>query len=211
MSDAQIQTGQVQAYLTDFLQEQSAALKSILRTYVLRAGLAQGAESLAVTEEIFQDTIVQVLALDTKFLEAPSPRAWFIRVSLNILLRRRASVARRYRFEVLTSDLASRANGFADDDLLDQLATQISAGPESAYVAQEQVSELLALVSQEDARLLSLLVIAEYDAASVGHQLGISPEAVRVRLHRALRRLRQAWHAQQPDQVEQVRETKNDE
>ncbi len=192
MSDAQFCPGQTHAYLNSFLQEHSVALKNILSAYVLRAGMATGANVHLVTEEIFQDTVLQVMDLGERFLAVQQPRTWFIRVALNVIQRRRTSLAKRYRFEVLVSDLASE--GAPNEvEFLEQLTTSTIAGPEQAFEAHEQVREMLSLVSPEDARLLSLIVLYECDATTVGRQLGISPEAVRVRLHRALRRLRAIW------------------
>lgn len=193
MSDAQFRTEQLNAYLNGFLQEHAAALKNILCVYVLRADLASGANAHLVTEEIFQDTVVQVMALGERFMSVQQPRTWFLRVALNILLRRRASLAKRARFEVLVSDLAARSAVPGEDDFLEQLATPTVEGPEQAFESREQVREMLSLVSPEDARVLNLIVLYEFDAGTVGRQLGMSPEAVRVRLHRALRRLRKAW------------------
>lgn len=193
MSDAQFRTGPINAYLNSFLQEHTAALKNILAAYVLRAGLATGSNVPLVAEEIFQDTVLQVMDLGERFLAVQQPRTWFIRVALNVMQRRRATMAKRYRFEVLVSDLVSTAE-IPEEELLEQLAVSKLAGPEQAFETQEQVQEMLSLVSSEDARLLNLMVLHECDAATVGHHLGITPEAVRVRLHRALRRLRTAWN-----------------
>ncbi len=193
MSDAHFRAGPANAYLDSFLQEHAAALKNILAAYVLRAGLATGSNVPLVAEEIFQDTVLQVMNLGERFLTVQQPRTWFIRVALHVIQRRRVNLAKRYRFEVLLGDLASNAE-ISEEELLDQLAASVLAGPEQAFEAQEQVREMLSMVSSEDARLLHLMILYECDAATVSRQLGITPEAVRVRLHRALRRLRIAWN-----------------
>lgn len=194
MSDAQFRSD-----LNGFLQEHTAALKNILYAYVLRAGMATGANVQLVTEEIFQDTVLQVMALGERFLTVQQPRTWFIRVGLNVLQRRRTNLAKRYRFEVLVSDLAKGVTP-SESEFLEQLTTSAIAGPEQAFEASEQVHEMLSLVSPEDAHLLHLIVLSECDAKTVSLQLGISPEAVRVRLHRALHRLRVAWSAHEYNQ-----------
>jgi DNA-directed RNA polymerase specialized sigma24 family protein len=66
-------------------------------------------------------------------------------------------------------------------------------GPEKTLESREQVEEMLALVSPDDARVLSLTILHDLDAKHVAGHLGISLGATRVRLHRALRRLRLAW------------------
>lgn len=192
MSDAHLRTDSIQVYLDNFLQTHTTALKNILAAYVSRAGLATGSNIAPVAEEIFQETVLQVMDLGERFLTIQQPRTWFIRVALNVIQRRRASLARQYRFEIPVSDLASKAET-SEEDLLEQLAVSVLAGPEQAFETREQVREMLSLVSSEDARLLNLMVLHECAATTVSRQLGITPEAVRVRLHRALRRLRIAW------------------
>lgn len=196
MSDAQFLPSQINAYLNSFLREHTVALKNILYAYVLRAGLATGANVQTVTEEIFQDTVLQVMDLGEQFLTVQQPRTWFIRVALHVIQRHRTSLAKRSRFEVLVSDLTNEATS-SEAEFLEQIVTSMVAGPEQAVESSEQVHEMLSLVSPEDARILNLIVLHECNAHTVGRQLGISPEAVRVRLHRALRRLRNAWNAHQ--------------
>lgn len=192
MPDTPFRPGQMNTYLNSFLQEHTTVLKNILYAYVLRAGLATGDNVQFVTEEIFQDTVLQVMNLGEQFLAVQQQRTWFIRIALNVIQRRRASPAKRYRFEVLVSDLVSGIEA-SEDEFLEKLAASTIAGPEQAFESSEQVHEMLSLVSPEDAHLLNLMILSECDANTVGHTLGISPEAVRVRLHRALRRLRIAW------------------
>ncbi len=199
MSDAQFRTGPINAYLSSFLQEHAAVLKTILAAYVLRAGLAAGSNVPLVAEEIFQDTVLQVMDLGERFLAVQQPRTWFIRVALNMIQRRRATLARRSCFEIPVSDLANKA-GVPEEELLEQLAISLLAEPEQSFETQEQVREMLALVSAEDARLLNLMILHECDATTVGRRLGITPQAVRVRLHRALRRLRTAWNEHESQQ-----------
>ena len=117
------------------------------------------------------------------------PRAWFLAIAANILKRHRVTYAKRYRFEVLMGDLVN------NQDILDRLmtCTEDAPGPEQALVEQESVQEMLALVSLDDARLLNMVVIQGWDANALASTMGITPGAARVRVHRALSRLREAW------------------
>jgi len=186
--------GMARAYLQRFLQEDSAGLQTIIRGYVIRMQLAMGNNVEVVAAEVFQETVVEVLAHADRFNPAMQPRAWFLAIAANILKRHRTNYAKRYRFEVLQSDLASQ------QDILDRLMNYpVNApGPEQAFVSHEGVRELLALVAQEDRDLLLMTLIQGWDARAIAEAMKITPGAARVRIHRALSRLREAWyHAEQ--------------
>lgn len=180
-------------YIQRFLQEHTASLKKVLCAYVLRMGLARGANVRLVADEAFQDAVLEIVAHGERFMSVPQPRSWFLAVAANVLKRKRASFAKRYRFEVLVSDLAANSAQFSEADILEQLTTSSISGPEQILESCEQVREMLALVSPEDAQVLRLALLHELDTASLARELGISAGAARVRLHRALKRLRVAW------------------
>lgn len=183
----------IDAYLRQFLQEHTTSVKKILCTYVLRMGLARGENVRLVADEAFQDAVLEVLAHGERFMSVAQPRSWFLAVAANILKRKRASFAKRYRFEVLVSDLAADSRELSQADLLEQLTLACAPGPEQTLEAREQVEEMLALVSIEDAQVLRLALLHDLDSQSLADYLGINIGTARVRLHRALKRLRQAW------------------
>lgn len=131
-------------YIQRFLQEHTDSLKKILCTYVLRMGLASGANVRLVADEAFQDAVLEIVAHSERFLSVPQPRSWFLAVASNVLKRKRASFARRYRFEVLVSDLAIDPAQESEADLLEQLSASSISGPEQALEAREQVREIFA-------------------------------------------------------------------
>lgn len=182
--------GGARAYLQRFLQEDATWLQTIIRGYVMRMQFTMGNTIDVVAAEVFQETVVEVLAHADRFNPQMQPRAWFLAIAANMLKRRRTDYAKRYRFEVLLSDLAPQ------QDILDRLMNYPinTPGPEQAFVSHEGVSELLTLVSLEDRKLLSMTLIQGWDAKAIAAQMGITPGAARVRIHRALSRLREAWH-----------------
>jgi RNA polymerase sigma factor (sigma-70 family) len=187
----------VQEYMQRFLQEHTASLEKILCAYVLRMGLATGENVRLVAKEVFQDAVLEILAHGERFMSVSQPRSWFLAVAANILKRKRASFARRYRFEVLVSDLAAASDLLSEAEVLEQITISTMPGPEQAFESREQVQEMLALVSSEDARVLYLALLHELDTETIARELAISPGAARVRLHRALKRLRKAWNQQE--------------
>lgn len=176
-----------------FLQENNARLTGIICSYVARMGLARGENVRLLAAEVFQDAALELLAHADRLDPERQPHAWFLRIAANILKRKRASFARRYRFEVLVSDLAERAQADDEYDVLDRLMAERAPGPEQMLASREHVQELLALVSERDAEILRLALLQDLDAEHIAEILGVKPGAVRVRLHRALRRLRVAW------------------
>ena len=177
------------AYLQQFLQDNAASLQAITRGYVIKTNVATSNNVEAIASEIFQETVIEVLSHASRYNPDMQPRAWFLAIAANVLKRHKVSYAKRYRFEVLLGDSAH------NQDILDRLMTYIeyAPGPEQALIEQESVREMLALVSQDDARLLNMVLLQGWDANALASTLGITPGAVRVRVHRALSRLRDAW------------------
>ena len=95
------------------------------------------------------------------------------------------------------SDLSlMQEEGLSESDLFDQLTTNTFAEPDQEIAANEQAELLLALVSPEDQQILMLAFVQGFEREALAQKLGISPGATRVRLHRALKRLRLAWSEQ---------------
>lgn len=203
MTDPSLNSNQFDQFLRAFLQEHTVFLKQILAVYVQRMHVAYGETVQVVVDEVFQDTLLEIIVHGERFMAVQEPRAWFLAVTMNVLKRRRAKRARRERFEVMVSDLAANSETSSETDLLDQLASGSAASPEQALEASEQARELLSLVSLEDARVLKLSVLQDLDSTTVAGQLGVSPQAARVRLHRAVHRLRQAWQGDKINQQEE--------
>lgn len=175
-----------------FLQENAAVLREIARVYVVRMGLAYGDDSTALAEEVFHDAALEALAHPDRLATARQPRAWFMGVMANIVKRRRAGIARRERFEVVISDLRCPPDITSEEDLLDYLMRHENPGPEETVEAQAQLDEIFALISIDDANILRLALIHELQAEKLGQLLNVTPSTARVRVHRALSRLRLA-------------------
>jgi RNA polymerase sigma factor (sigma-70 family) len=190
---------QARAYLQHFLQENAVHLQNMLCGYVVKMGLATGENVELVAAEVFQDAALETLAHAERFNPTMQARPWFLAIAANILKRHRADYLKRYRFEVLAGNLARRETQESAEEVLDQImgARAGMVGPEQAFVARESARELLALVAPEDAQLLHMALIQGWDASALGQLMGVTPGAARVRVHRALSRLRAAWRQSQ--------------
>jgi RNA polymerase sigma factor (sigma-70 family) len=190
---------QARIALQRFLQENSASLQSILCGYVVKMGLATGKDVELVAAEVFQDAVLETLAHAERFNPEMQARPWFLAIAANILKRHRNDFLKRYRFEVLTSDLTRQSAWESEENILDQMMgiSSNSDGPEQEFLANEGLRELLALVTTEDAQMLYMALIQGWDARALGQLMGVTPGTARVRVHRALNRLRVAWQQSQ--------------
>jgi RNA polymerase sigma-70 factor (ECF subfamily) len=169
-------------------------LLGTLRLYVLRAGLASGEQVQAVALEILQETVVEALAHAERYHSDGQPMAWLLGIAINMIRRRKTTNARLATREISLARLSSQASQpISEADLLDQLIPDPQNGPEQEIEADEQAHALLALVSDEDQRILRLALLDGFDRAALAERLGTSAGTARMRLHRALNRLRAAW------------------
>ncbi len=189
--------------LITFLAENTAPLLGTLRSYVQRMGLARGDDVPAVALDVLQEAAVEALKHADRFNSTGQPMAWMLGIAVNVIKRKKAELAKRARRETSITDLSvHQEESLSEGELFDQVASCTLAGPEQDVEANEQASALLSLVSAEDQRILRLAFLYDCEREALAEQLGITPVAARVRLHRALSRLRGAWRKQQGDQQE---------
>lgn len=187
-----------QDLLREFLQKNSASVLGVLHIYVQRMGLAWGSQVSEIALEIFQETASEALAHADRFAGDKQPMPLLLGIAANMIRRRKVEQAKRYRREELLSDVARRYPNLADEDaLLDTLLPPVTTGPAQIVESNEQAAALLALVSPEDQRILRLAVLDGHQHTSLAQELGTTPGTARMRLHRALSRLRAAWKTQQ--------------
>ena len=180
-----------------FLAENAAALLRTLRLYVRRMGLAQGEEATGVAVEVLQEVALEALEHADRFQPTGQPMAWLLGIGANVIKRKKVERAKRFRRELLISELPrDQAEPLNDDELFDQITAATCAEPCQEIAANEQAEWLLSLVSAEDRHILLLAFLCGFEREALGTQLGVSAPTARVRLHRALKRLRLAWSTQ---------------
>lgn len=184
-------------FLDDYLQEHSASLLGTLQSYVLRMGLAAGPMMREIVQEVFQESVVEALASIERYNPRMSLRPWFLGIAVNVIKRRKTLQAQRFQHEVSLGQLAGQHSELPDENaVLDALLPPEMSGPAQMVEANEETAALLALVSAEDQQILRLAVLEGHQHISLAQELHTTPGAARVRLHRALSRLRAAWKAQ---------------
>lgn len=199
---------QARRLLMAFLTEHTATLLGSLRSYVQRMGLARGQAVPVVALEVLQEVAVEALDHVDRFDPERQPMAWLLGIGMNVIRRKKTEAARRAQREVTFGHLALfLPQAQSEEDVLDLIAPFVQAEPAQEIEANEQASLILALVSPEDQRVLRLALLADFEREALARELGITPVAARVRLHRALNRLRSAWQQLQSRQQVERAET----
>ncbi len=183
--------------LIEFITDNVASLLGILRSYVRRMGLARGEEVPAVAVEVLQEVVIEALDHADRFNPTGQPMAWLLGIAINVIKRKKAELAKRSQRELSIGELSlAQEEHLSEHELFDQITADSSAEPDQEIAANEQAELLLSLVSPEDQQILMLAFLQGFEREALAKKLGISPGATRVRLHRALKRLRLAWSDQ---------------
>lgn len=188
-----------EARLKQYLEHENESLLRTLRMYVARASLAEGEIAIrGAAAELLGEVTIEALSHADRFDAARAPGAWLLGITANLIRRRQVDLAKRTRREPLARDLVADAHDrLTDGDVFDQLAALTEADFERDLEAREGAAALLAHVPEEDRQVLRLAVISDLDGEALARALGISPGNARVRLHRALKRLRAAMEVKQ--------------
>ena len=183
-----------QDLLRQFIAGESEALLGTLRYYVVRAGLANGRDSAPAAGELLNEVVVEALEHADRFKPSGQPMAWLLGIAANLIRRKQAERSARNRREPLVRDLVPRAqDALSEDELFDRISSLAVGEPMEDWEANEAVSAILAHVSESDRSVLRLAILHDLSGEALAQALGIKPGAARVRLHRALNRLRAAW------------------
>lgn len=170
--------------LRQFIEREGETLRGTLRLYLYRAGLPES------PDDLLNDVVVEALRHEGRFRPDGQPRAWLLGIAANLIKRRGAERARRERREPLLRDLYRGTEAsLSDDELFDWLASLTGEAQADDTL---DADALLACVSDDDRRVLTLAILRGLDGEALARELGTTPGAARVRLHRALRRLRDA-------------------
>jgi RNA polymerase sigma factor (sigma-70 family) len=192
-------TSDAKNQILECIQSNTSSLLGTICLYVQRLGLASGMEAHEVASEVLQEVVIEALDHIDSFVATGQPRAWLLGIAINVIKQKKVKEAKRYRREILFGRLSlqySSLEQVSDADLLDQIAPSSIAGPEQAIETSEEVTSLLSLVSKDDQQVLRLAFLEDFDREALAERLGTSTGAARMRLHRALSRLREAWFEQ---------------
>jgi RNA polymerase sigma-70 factor (ECF subfamily) len=186
-------TGSVR--LKQYIEAETDWLLPMLRFYLFKAGLLH---EEAFVIELLDELVVEALGHADRFDPARQPKAWLLGIAANLIKRRRAQMERLERREPLASDLDfSGQTDISEDDIFDRLAIFSGEDLETATLSKQQLTQILASIPTGDRQVIRLYVLIGLDGDALARELNISAGAARVRLHRALNRLRKVWRANQ--------------
>jgi RNA polymerase sigma-70 factor (ECF subfamily) len=183
--------------LKQYIAERHETLLATLRLYVARSHLAEGQVIASTASELLSEVVVEALDHADRFRPCGQPMAWLLGIAANLIKRRQAELARRNRREPLARDLCPDTQELMnDDEVFDQFASL--SGPNSTHDLEvdERVSSILDCLSEPDQQVVRLTILYGLSGEMLAQELGITPGAARVRLHRALSRLREAQQAE---------------
>lgn len=152
---------------------------SVYRYVRFRVATREAAED--VTSEVFMKALRSFARYDPKLA---APRTWLLRIARNAVTDHLRALRRRGSLHVTLDRVP---------DLVAEVPDQ-----EERVLRQERIQKLLngnQTLGRADQEILSLRYGAGLGNGEIAETLGISPNAVAVRVHRALRRLKHAVDA----------------
>ncbi len=186
--------------LRQYIEYESSTLIGTLRYYLFRAGL--GGRDLpldSAAQDLLNDVVAEALEHEDRFRATGQPRAWLLGIAANLVRRRQRDMMQRNQREPLLRDLHPEMEGqMSDDELFDWIA-EVAATTPDAFDQREDVHALLTALAPDDERVIRLAIMNGLDGEALAQSLQVSAGAARVRLHRALGRLRLVYAQQEND------------
>ncbi len=182
--------------LHSFVENNADLLLRTLRSYARRAGFTESDAAKELLNEVF----IEALEHAERFDSSRQPMAWLLGIAANLICRKKAKTARRNKHEIRARACGSNDKALSEDEIFERLAHFSVESAAEETEANEEVNRMLALVGEEDQKVLRLAVLEEMDGKSLAQAIGIAPGAARVRLFRAIGRLREALLNQQSNQ-----------
>lgn len=180
--------------LRRFVAEQHTTLISTLRLFLLKANLPAADDA---AHDLLNDVVLEALQHADRFDRTRQAMAWLLGIAANLIRRRQLDAARRDYREPLIRDLyGARQHELSDDELFDKLA--LPAQP-SEPDQPDSPLPLIKSLSTADQQVLTLAILHDMDGAALAKALNVAPGTARVRLHRAIQRLRSIWQASQQE------------
>jgi RNA polymerase sigma-70 factor (ECF subfamily) len=177
------------ARLQHCLETEREAILKTLRYYVFRAGLANGSEARAA-EELFNEMAIEAFKSVHRLTDDILPKRWLLGIAANLIKRKQADAAKRQRREPLMRDLFPQTEESLSDEELFDLLPVVTDPSLANWEMNEHITQLLSYLSQSESDLLRLAILHDLNGDELAKELGVSPGAARMRLHRALNRLR---------------------
>ena len=182
-------TGQSREAIQTYLQENLEVLLRTLRVFVLKAGLAEGPGVHQMAEDLLGNVITIALQKADTFRSGTLPKSWILGIAAKVTMQEQRRTFRRNQRE-------RSIEGFAEESGLDWWSEVMIPGPEDEVLSRANVQRMLSVASEADRRLVTLYIVQNTSIEDIAGELEISTGAARVRLCRALKRIRKALEEQ---------------
>ena len=190
-----------QSLISHFVRENIDRLYRSLCVYVSKANLATGAQIESEARELMNEVVARALRSASRFDPSRQVMGWLLGIAANIILQEKHRRALNQRREPFLQDLVHSPAPLSVDEMLAQLHHEPVESIEDLFSSREEYKHILGFVSEEEQRLLHMAVIQQYTAKEIAEQLNCSAGAARVRLFRALKRLRKALEERESDDL----------
>lgn len=185
---------QSRALLFAWLSENEAQLYKALYPFAGMIYKVRGQSLEETTLELVVEVAATALERAERYDLSRPPFAWLLGIANNIIKRWKEEKA-LYDQRYVSSDFALYAGTDPEidadtADIFERLAEASTPSMEAPTIGSMWVEEVLETASYEDAQIMRLAVLDARDMNDIGATLHITPGAARVRLHRALKRVR---------------------
>ena len=181
-----------QQTLRETIAAEGDRLHRTLQLYVMRAGLSGGPpHAEMVAREVLNEMTAEALEHAARFDPTRQAIAWLLGIAANLIRRKQVEMGKLNRREPLARDVEGDP-GISEDELFDRLFPPRQTDPAERLEQEQAVAALLAHVSKDDQQVIRLAVLHDLDGVALATALNTKEGTARVRLHRALGRLRKA-------------------
>lgn len=173
--------------ISRIIVEHHQTLTRLFHLYISRAGLSDQVSP----DELLNDVTVVAMSKSDEWPHIHNPLAWLIGIGINRLRKIRDTLAKQRQREPFVRDIYHNVeNAMSDGELFDLINLLTGPDPAQTIETRTLVSSWLALLEPEEQQILELAIVFELNGNMLAKELGCSPGTARMRLHRALKRLR---------------------
>ena len=148
---------------------------------------------------------MEALSHANRFDPSRPSKAWLLGIAANLVKRRQAARAKQFRRGNLARDFGQVQQDqdlLSDDEVFDRLAelnllSQRIDTPERVAIENEDTNRLLAPLSEQDREIIDMALLRDLNTEELAQDLNTTPGAARVRLTRALNKLRRTWNTKE--------------
>ncbi|NWJ47047.1 MAG: sigma-70 family RNA polymerase sigma factor [Chloroflexi bacterium] len=181
--------------ISQYLEEHSQKFEKTLCVLVWNR-LGSGHDTKGIAGEILSEVTSIALSKAPDFDTSQHVEQWLYGIARNVVRQRFEKIVKLNKREVSVTTLAAKSAYQAEGDFFDQFtAMAIEDFAEASVIQlsfQPIFEKVLRTLSQPDQEILRLYLIKQLDGAEMASALGIGGGAARVRLSRALNRVRNA-------------------